>query len=296
MQTEVEAGCISWALSNLPFHAPMYPPFAADRLGKWIQSVNVIVERHHLNVTRNFNSKLDVNIDTRKLPAFLAPFVTSAGFVTPLLSAGGPLLLFEQAIINEIKPRAPQDFGASDNKSIKEYEQGITHVWFKTIFDSLYKLPYFFEQKLDFTSSISLNRCNLNRGFLSRTGMLHLQTIFESKQYHVEHPEEAALITVAWLIRFEEYNRALSIISQIFPYLHLVRFYPRPSEKQFKVDLRVSVSNSGKVCAALQQTQKARPPNHARTYTTMKIVIENLNPTYDALLSVIFINMPSSTT
>ncbi|MEU9474415.1 hypothetical protein [Streptomyces sp. NPDC048191] len=67
--------------------------------------------------------------------------------------------------------------------------------------------------------------------FLSEDGLAHLCALLDSGRYEVTVPEEAALLTVAWLVRAEEPDAALDLVEELAPFADRLRFSPRPAER-----------------------------------------------------------------
>ncbi|MEW2253937.1 hypothetical protein [Streptomyces sp. NPDC047869] len=65
--------------------------------------------------------------------------------------------------------------------------------------------------------------------FLSEDGLAHLHGLLDSGRYEVTVPEEAALLTVAWLVRAGEQAAALDLVEELAPFADRLRFGPRPS-------------------------------------------------------------------
>ncbi|MFF8474686.1 hypothetical protein [Streptomyces sp. NPDC015414] len=65
--------------------------------------------------------------------------------------------------------------------------------------------------------------------FLSEEGLAHLHGLLDSGRYEVTVPEEAALLTVAWLVRAGEPAAALDLVEELAPFADRLRFGPRPS-------------------------------------------------------------------
>lgn len=65
--------------------------------------------------------------------------------------------------------------------------------------------------------------------FLSEDGLAHLYGLLDSECYEVAVPEEAALLTVAWLVRAGETDAALDLVEELAPFADRLRFSPRPS-------------------------------------------------------------------
>ncbi|MFF2200952.1 hypothetical protein [Streptomyces sp. NPDC058145] len=67
--------------------------------------------------------------------------------------------------------------------------------------------------------------------FLSEDGLAHLLGLLDSGRYEVTVPEEAALLTVAWLVRAGEPAAALDLVEELAPFADRLRFGPRPSDR-----------------------------------------------------------------
>ncbi|MEV6113493.1 hypothetical protein AB0L59_13505 [Streptomyces sp. NPDC052109] len=67
--------------------------------------------------------------------------------------------------------------------------------------------------------------------FLSEEGLAQLYGLLDSGRYEVTVPEEAALLTVAWLVRAGEPDAALDLVEELAPFADRLRFSPRPSDR-----------------------------------------------------------------
>ncbi|MFJ9715983.1 hypothetical protein ACIRPQ_08590 [Streptomyces sp. NPDC101213] len=73
------------------------------------------------------------------------------------------------------------------------------------------------------------NRRDLFAYWLSEEGLGLLHELLDSGRYEVTVPEEAALLTVAWLARAGETEAALDLVGELAPFAGLLRFTPKPS-------------------------------------------------------------------
>ncbi|MFF3838862.1 hypothetical protein [Streptomyces sp. NPDC001930] len=64
---------------------------------------------------------------------------------------------------------------------------------------------------------------------LTEEGLADLWALLDSTCYEVTVPEEAALLTVAWLVRAGETDAALELVREIGPFAATLRFTPRPT-------------------------------------------------------------------
>ncbi|MGR7002263.1 hypothetical protein ACU686_36650 [Yinghuangia aomiensis] len=60
--------------------------------------------------------------------------------------------------------------------------------------------------------------------------MAELHAMLDHGRYHVAVPEEAALLTIAWLLRAGNRAEALALLDEIALYADRLRFLPRPSD------------------------------------------------------------------
>ncbi|WP_432121179.1 hypothetical protein [Streptomyces sp. S1] len=65
---------------------------------------------------------------------------------------------------------------------------------------------------------------------LTEEGLAELWALLDGARYEVTVPEEAALLTVAWLVRAGETEAALGLVRELSPFAGTLRFTPRPSE------------------------------------------------------------------
>lgn len=75
----------------------------------------------------------------------------------------------------------------------------------------------------------SADRRALFRYFLTEAGLAELGELLDSGAYDVTVPEEAALLTVAWLLRAGDRAAALRLLEEITPFADRLRFTPRPN-------------------------------------------------------------------
>ncbi|WP_030689440.1 hypothetical protein [Streptomyces globisporus] len=63
---------------------------------------------------------------------------------------------------------------------------------------------------------------------LTEEGLTELWALLDGGRYEIAVPEEAALLTVAWLVRAGEADAALELVAEIGPFAGRLRFTPRP--------------------------------------------------------------------
>ncbi|MCX5193031.1 hypothetical protein OOK31_03840 [Streptomyces sp. NBC_00249] len=90
-------------------------------------------------------------------------------------------------------------------------------------------LPY--EQEAARLAGVPATRADLFAHFLTEDGLARLWTLLDSGCYEVRVPEEAALATVAWLVRAGDFDAAAELVTVLRPFADRLRFLPRPAER-----------------------------------------------------------------
>lgn len=65
---------------------------------------------------------------------------------------------------------------------------------------------------------------------LTEVGITELGALLDSGRYEIAVPEEAALLTVAWLLRAGDGGAALTLLEEIEPFTDRLTFLPRPAD------------------------------------------------------------------
>ncbi|MFH8477081.1 hypothetical protein [Streptomyces sp. NPDC018000] len=65
---------------------------------------------------------------------------------------------------------------------------------------------------------------------LTEPGLAWLWARLDSGRYEIGVPEEAALLTMAWLVRHGEADAALDLVAELEPFTDRLRFLPRPAD------------------------------------------------------------------
>jgi len=66
---------------------------------------------------------------------------------------------------------------------------------------------------------------------LTEPGLARLWALLDSGHYEIGVPEEAALLTTAWLVRQGETAAALDLVAELEPFADRLRFLPRPADE-----------------------------------------------------------------
>jgi hypothetical protein len=126
-------------------------------------------------------------------------------------------------------------------------------------------------------------RLDLNHYFLSDDGIADLQQRLARGDYAVHVPEEAVLLTVAWLLDRGHQTRARTLVETIAPFLHRLRFFPAPttvsqSRNEF---IQVQVASAGEVAAVLSTLE------FPLDMAVQRYVVTHWLPWYDDAVSLL---------
>ncbi|NEA30414.1 hypothetical protein [Streptomyces sp. SID13031] len=127
-------------------------------------------------------------------------------------------------------------------------------------------------------AAIAPDRARVFAHYLTDAGLAELQARLDSGQYSVNVPEEAALLTVAWLIRAGDRAAALDVLETIRPYADRLRFAPVPGTADVDPSI-VSRRTVGEVRESLQTV-----PRNLRV-ETQREALTIWNPFADELLT-----------
>ncbi|PXF40403.1 hypothetical protein BWQ96_09895 [Gracilariopsis chorda] len=124
----------------------------------------------------------------------------------------------------------------------------------------------------------------LNQYHLSPDGLRRLHTMLREGLYRVVYPEESALLVIVWMLERGEIESAKGLVSTIAPYFGEVRFYPQPCSTPVSLDLKCSILT---VCAFKRGVSEMRVSKGSLSYAINKLIVEDLAPAYDGLISLV---------
>lgn len=104
----------------------------------------------------------------------------------------------------------------------------------------------------------STPRERLNVWYLSDAGQAELLTAVSSERYRIDLPEHAALAVVALLVERGEAEAALDLVVELRPFLHRLRFTPRPTDRPVPPGAAVYLESVGSVAATLGEQRPRR--------------------------------------
>lgn len=110
-------------------------------------------------------------------------------------------------------------------------------------------LPY--EEEAARLAGVPATRSDLFAHSLTEDGLRRLWSLLDSGCYEVHVPEEAALATVAWLVRAGDFDTAAELVAELRPFADRLRFTPRPAERPAPAVDRVHRRTAGEAGAAL---------------------------------------------
>ncbi|WP_260618550.1 hypothetical protein [Streptomyces sp. WAC07149] len=138
-------------------------------------------------------------------------------------------------------------------------------------------LPY--EQEAARLAGVPADRAELFAHFLTEDGLAYLWSLLDSGRYEVRVPEEAALATVAWLVRAGDFDAAAELVTVLRPFAGRLRFSPRPADRPAPGVDSVHRRTVGEASAALAR----RGPNTA--VETQREALAVWRPFEDELLA-----------
>ncbi|MGW1612928.1 hypothetical protein ACWCQZ_26555 [Streptomyces sp. NPDC002285] len=102
---------------------------------------------------------------------------------------------------------------------------------------------------------------------LTDAGLAWLWDRLDSGHYQIGVPEEAALLTMAWLVRHGETDAALDLAAELEPFADQLRFLPRPVEGAASTDGPAPASTTAEATgmAEASSTAEATAPVHRYT-------------------------------
>ncbi|MFE3763062.1 hypothetical protein ACFXPI_15005 [Streptomyces sp. NPDC059104] len=80
-------------------------------------------------------------------------------------------------------------------------------------------------------AGVPATRSALFAHHLTEDGLRELWSLLDSGRFEVHAPEEAALATVAWLVRAGRFDSAAELVAEIGPFADRLRFAPRPADR-----------------------------------------------------------------
>ncbi|WP_445178333.1 hypothetical protein [Pseudomonas sp. McL0111] len=140
-----------------------------------------------------------------------------------------------------------------------------------------------YEQQL--TASIpgirpGFERLDLNIWHLSDEGIEALQKQLKTSEYRIDVPEEAALLSVAWLLGKQRTEEARRLIESIAPFFEQLRFFPMASDGLPIASAEVQIFDVGDIVKLLSKL-----PAQQRLAAQKHVVTTRL-PLYDAAISL----------
>lgn len=131
-------------------------------------------------------------------------------------------------------------------------------------------------------SSPEAARSTINQHYLRHDGLVELRELLASGRYRVDVPEEAALLTAAWLFTYGHDEPAQSLLRSIKPMLGTLRFYPRPHDQP------LSVSTTGVSLESVDDTiQRLRDKEPQPQVEKQREALTVWAPMYDLGISLV---------
>ncbi|MFE0463391.1 hypothetical protein ACFW1A_29480 [Kitasatospora sp. NPDC058965] len=137
--------------------------------------------------------------------------------------------------------------------------------------------PY--EREAAAAAGLPADRAALFAHSLTESGLTRLFALLDSGRYELALPEEAALLTVAWLVRAGDVAGALALVEEVEPFAARLRFTPRPGDLPAPDPAAVHRQTAG----AARERLRLRGPNAA--VETQREALTVWQPFGDELLS-----------
>ncbi|MBW5486907.1 hypothetical protein GPJ59_35020, partial [Streptomyces bambusae] len=112
-----------------------------------------------------------------------------------------------------------------------------------------------YEEEAARRAGVPADRVALFSHALTEEGLARLWELLDSGRYEVALPEEAALLTVAWLVRAGDLESAAALVTEIQPFADRLRFLPRPTDRPAADAGAVHRRSVGEVAAELAGRQ-----------------------------------------
>jgi hypothetical protein len=138
------------------------------------------------------------------------------------------------------------------------------------------------EETLKRLYTLDAGRMALNLHFLEEPSREAVTAMLRDGTYRVDVPEEAALLSYAWLMQRGEMARAERLLDDVGPFFDRLRFYPRPHSRPLRSGTSVSVATVGDALASIRSK---RPQAQVQR---MKEAITVWAPLYDRAAELFF--------
>lgn len=123
-------------------------------------------------------------------------------------------------------------------------------------------------------------RERLNLWYLTDAGQAELLAALSAGTYRIEVPEDAALMTVAWLLANNHAALALDIVAELRPLMHRLRMTPRRTASSAPQGTSVRVAEVGTVRTSLREIRVND------RISAMLATLRVWNPLYDRLVEL----------
>jgi hypothetical protein len=123
-------------------------------------------------------------------------------------------------------------------------------------------------------------RERLNLWYLTDAGQAELLAALSAGTYRIDVPEDAALMTVAWLLAHDHAALALDVVAQLRPLMHRLRMTPRFEGAAAPQGTSVRLAPVGEVKKSLREITVPRQ------MSAMLDALRTWNPLYDRLVAL----------
>jgi hypothetical protein len=100
---------------------------------------------------------------------------------------------------------------------------------------------------------VGTERTAITSYYLSDIGLDMLRQMLASGSYHIQVPEEGALLAVTWLLSYGHADQARALLDELMPYMSQLRFYPVPAAQPHPVSALVHRQTVGEIIPELRR-------------------------------------------
>ena len=186
------------------------------------------------------------------IPEWITPVVSTGGFVSGQLAAGGPLTQYEKELAKQA------GILVTDADAITDEPESI--------------------------------RLSLNQIWFDEPHFSRLSNMLDSGKYRVNSPEEAVMLVLVALHRLGHSDKAEELVSTISPFMGKVRFFPEPAEYPLPLSRNLAMKSVADALTQLDNRFGPNPEHKTNTRQRIEknaLVFDQWLPLSDRLLRLL---------
>ena len=186
------------------------------------------------------------------IPEWITPVVSTGGFATRELAAGGPLTQYEKELAKQA------GILVTDVDAITDEPESI--------------------------------RLSLNQIWFDEPHFSRLSNMLDSGKYRVNSPEEAVMLVLVALHRLGHSDKAEELVSTISPFMGKVRFFPEPAEYPLPLSRNLALVSVADALTQLDNRFGPNPEHKSNTRQRIEknaLVFDQWLPLSDRLLRLL---------